>query len=121
LTYLAAIFKKTNELNVSLQERNISICTIKNRISAFQSNITFWAKSVESKEFELAPTLNEFLAESETELEERFLMELCDFEMACSEHFWNSFYLLQVTDPGREIHVKLWRYPTACQCKTAML
>jgi hypothetical protein len=29
--------------------------------------------------------------------------------------------LLQVTDPGREIHVKLWRYPTACQCKTAML
>jgi hypothetical protein len=58
LAYLANIFMKTNERNLSLQRVNFSIFMTKDRISSFQCKLKFWTKSTESKKFECFTTLN---------------------------------------------------------------
>jgi hypothetical protein len=65
LAYFADIFMKTNELNLLLQGRNVSIFIIGDRICSFRCKLTFWTHSIER-----FPALNEFLSNSETELEE---------------------------------------------------
>jgi hypothetical protein len=65
LAYFADIFTKTNEPNLLLQGRNVSIFITRDRISSFRRRLAFWTNSIES-----FPALNEFLAEPETEMEE---------------------------------------------------
>jgi hypothetical protein len=63
---------ETDELNLSLQEINISKFIRRERISSFK--LAFWTKSVESKKSECFS--NEFLAESKTKLEETIFSDM---------------------------------------------
>jgi len=60
LAYLAEIFSKLNEVNLSLQGKQITVFTANDKIRSFIRKLQFWLGSVESGEFDCFPTLKEF-------------------------------------------------------------
>uniref|UniRef100_A0A8C4T6Z4 DUF4371 domain-containing protein n=1 Tax=Erpetoichthys calabaricus TaxID=27687 RepID=A0A8C4T6Z4_ERPCA len=62
LGYLADMFKKLNELNVSLQGYGHNIFTMEEKVSAFHKKLYFWMNRVANGNLEMFPILSEFLA-----------------------------------------------------------
>ncbi|XP_028660398.1 zinc finger BED domain-containing protein 5-like [Erpetoichthys calabaricus] len=62
LGYLADVFKKLNELNVSLQGYGHKIFTMEEKVSAFHKKLYFWMNRVANGNLEMFPILSEFLA-----------------------------------------------------------
>lgn len=67
LAYLAEIFSKLNEVNLSLQGKQITVFTANDKIKSFKRKIQFWLSSVESGVFDGFPTLKEVCEEMNTE------------------------------------------------------
>ncbi|XP_028654717.1 zinc finger BED domain-containing protein 5-like [Erpetoichthys calabaricus] len=62
LGYLADVFKKLNELNMSLQGYGHNIFTMEEKVSAFHKKLYFWMNRVANGNLEMFPILSEFLA-----------------------------------------------------------
>lgn len=62
LAYLADIFTKLNEVNLSMQGKNETVFTVFHKMSSLLTKLEFWASSVEEN-FDCFPTLCDFLTE----------------------------------------------------------
>lgn len=79
LSYLSDIFMKMNEMSLSLQGMNITTFEANDKVRAFKRKIQFWVESVQKKEVECFPVLNDFLHENKLDLEKITLTdEICE-------------------------------------------
>ena len=62
VAYLADIFNKFNELNLSLQERNLNILFSHDQIEVFKKKLNIWTKKVSEKILDLFPTLDKYFS-----------------------------------------------------------
>jgi hypothetical protein len=94
LAYLADIFTRINELNLSCQGKSVLVFTIKDRIVSFHRKLKFWKRCVEKRQYECFPTLNDFLIETESSLEEtiygRIVQHLNYLQQAFQKYFPSS-------------------------------
>ena len=68
VAYLADIFLKLNELNLSLQGSDINILNVQDRIESFLLKIEFWIGCVKKNQTECLPNCHAFLNENSLEL-----------------------------------------------------
>lgn len=71
VAYLADIFTKCNEINLSLQGRNITIFNVRDKIASFNKKLQFWISQVEQNNFDCFPTLDEFLIEINSKVDDK--------------------------------------------------
>jgi len=63
LHYLSDIFEKLNDLNLSLQGRNVNIFTSHDKIESFIKKINIWKSRVEKDSFEIFTETDNFIVE----------------------------------------------------------
>ena len=63
LCYLSDIFRKLNDLNISLQGEKCNIFTFKDRIEAFIKKLTIWNSRTEDGNFEMFAATDDYLTE----------------------------------------------------------
>ena len=68
LTYLADIFKKLNNLSLSLQEKVVTVFEASDKVQAFKKNIKFWAVSMKNRILGSFPMINEFTEELHSDI-----------------------------------------------------
>jgi hypothetical protein len=98
LAYLTEIFSKLNEVNLSLQGKQITVFTANDKIKAFKRKLQFWLSSVENGQFDCFLTLKEFSEEmSAKELPQeivndivKHLRVMCDSVTQYFPNEWNS-------------------------------
>uniref|UniRef100_K7FJM3 Zinc finger BED-type containing 5 n=1 Tax=Pelodiscus sinensis TaxID=13735 RepID=K7FJM3_PELSI len=76
--YLADIFTKLNEVNLSLQGKNVNIFNAKDKILSLSRKLQFWISSVERNDVDCLPTLNDFLEENGYKLDEDIRSDIAD-------------------------------------------
>uniref|UniRef100_K7FP96 DUF4371 domain-containing protein n=1 Tax=Pelodiscus sinensis TaxID=13735 RepID=K7FP96_PELSI len=74
VAYLADIFTKLNEVNLSLQGKNVNIFNAKDKILSLSRKLQFWISSVG----DCLPTLNDFLEENGYKLDEDIRSDIAD-------------------------------------------
>uniref|UniRef100_A0A8C3HM34 Zinc finger BED domain-containing protein 5 n=1 Tax=Chrysemys picta bellii TaxID=8478 RepID=A0A8C3HM34_CHRPI len=91
LPYLADIFAKSNEINLSLQGKNVTIFTTMDKNLSLKKKLEFWASSVEQNNFDYFPTVHEFLTEINSTVHEEvsstILQHLGDLQVSLLEYF----------------------------------
>jgi len=60
LAYLADIFKKLNDLSLSLQGKAITVFEASDKVQAFKKKIKFWAESMKNRILDSFPMVKEF-------------------------------------------------------------
>ena len=65
---LSDLFEKLNELNLSLQGESTNVFTLKSKIGAFIKKLSIWKLKVENDSFEMFSFTEEFLANTDVEL-----------------------------------------------------
>jgi hypothetical protein len=93
LAYLADIFTKVNELNLSLQGKTISIFTARDKISAFRCKLEIYGNSIKCKNMECFPTLSDFLVDTKSELQEVVFSDITQYLKYLQCMFLNTFPL----------------------------
>ena len=78
LAYLADIFAKLNEVNLSLQAKNVTVFTVQDKILSLSRKLRFWSSCVESNNVDCFQTLNDFLIEIDCVLDENIRRETAD-------------------------------------------
>ena len=68
LCYLADLFKKLNELNLSLQGKSTNVFSLKSKIGTFIKKLSIWKLEVENNFFEMFSFTKDFLANKDVEL-----------------------------------------------------
>lgn len=81
LCYLADVFEKLNELNVSLQGRNSNIFILSDKVLAFKRKLELWKAQMDKGNCEMFHCLNEFLEENE--------LDICQISGIVVEHLQN--------------------------------
>uniref|UniRef100_A0A452HAN9 Zinc finger BED-type containing 5 n=1 Tax=Gopherus agassizii TaxID=38772 RepID=A0A452HAN9_9SAUR len=91
LVYLADIFAKLNEINLSLQGKKVTLFTTMDKIFSLKNKWEFWASSVEQNNFDCFPTVHEFLTEINSTVHEEvsstILQHLHDLQSSLLEYF----------------------------------
>uniref|UniRef100_K7EX73 HAT C-terminal dimerisation domain-containing protein n=1 Tax=Pelodiscus sinensis TaxID=13735 RepID=K7EX73_PELSI len=78
VAYLADIFTKLNEVNLSLQGKNVNIFNAKDKILSLSRKLQFWISSVGQNDLDCLPTLNDFLEENGYKLDEDIRSDIAD-------------------------------------------
>lgn len=73
VAYLSDIFNILNNLNLSLQGRNISIFTVEDKISGLITKTELWCTRLDRREYDSFPTLDDVLASSEEGINDELL------------------------------------------------
>lgn len=68
LSFMADIFQKLNELNLSLQGKQTTVFQAYNKITAFKRKLDFWIICVGKKEIESFSSLSEFVSDNDSEM-----------------------------------------------------
>ena len=69
LCYLADIFEKLNDLNISMQGENSNVLTLKDKVNGFLKKLQLWINLAESSKFIMFPCLNDFIENQEMNIE----------------------------------------------------
>ena len=64
LAYLADVFNKLNELNLSIQGGYVSILEVSDKIAGFMKKTARWIRRIQEGVTEMFPQLTEFLHEN---------------------------------------------------------
>ena len=72
LCYLANIFEKLNDLNISMQGENSNVLTLKDKVNGFLKKLQLWISLGESSKFIVFPCLNNFTENQEMDIEQCF-------------------------------------------------
>jgi hypothetical protein len=64
LAYLADVFNKLNEFNLSMQGHSITVLTAEDKVASMKSKLKFWYQRVQRNKFDCFDTMNEYLEES---------------------------------------------------------
>lgn len=76
LAYLADIFTKLNEVNLSMQGKNMTVFTVFDKMSLLRK-LEFWASSVEERKLWLFPHSSDFLTEINSTVDKDILQCHC--------------------------------------------
>lgn len=68
LSFMADIFQKLNELNLSLQDKQTTVFQAYNKITAFKRKLDFWIVCVDKREIESFTSLSEFASDNDLEM-----------------------------------------------------
>ncbi|XP_014298159.2 zinc finger BED domain-containing protein 5-like [Microplitis demolitor] len=68
LSFMADIFQKLNELNLSLQGKQTTVFQACNKITAFKRKLDFWIICVGKREVESFTSLSEFVSDNDSEM-----------------------------------------------------
>ncbi|KAF2901803.1 hypothetical protein ILUMI_04386 [Ignelater luminosus] len=100
LAYLADIFTKCNEVNLSLQGKSVTVFNTRDKIASFERKLQFWMSTLEQNNFACFPILHECFTEINFEVDGEvskvFLEHLNDlkasllqyFPKTCKDDFW---------------------------------
>lgn len=72
LAYLADIFTKLNELNLSMQGRSVTVLMTTDKIAAIKLKIEVWIQQANQYKFETFENLNDYLTETSTVVSDVF-------------------------------------------------
>lgn len=93
LAYLADIFCKLNELNLSLQGADVTIFIVHDKIEAMLKKFNFWIQCLEMNEYQCFSSLSSFLSENSIELDENIKRNIYDhlkhLQLTFEEYFPN--------------------------------
>ncbi|XP_065254448.1 zinc finger BED domain-containing protein 5-like [Emys orbicularis] len=70
LAYLADIFSRINDLNLSLQGLNITVFNVQDRVESMIKKLQFWESCLENNQTECFSNLHDFLAEHKLQLDQ---------------------------------------------------
>uniref|UniRef100_A0A8C3RXN0 Uncharacterized protein n=1 Tax=Chelydra serpentina TaxID=8475 RepID=A0A8C3RXN0_CHESE len=70
LAYLADIFSRINDLNLSLQGLNIIVFNVQERVESLIKKLQFWGSCLENNQTECFSNLHDFLAEHKLQLDQ---------------------------------------------------
>ena len=91
LAYLSDIFSRLNEINKSLQGKDVSVFTANDCILSMVRKLQFWISCVDNGNIDCFPTLNEFLTESDCVLDDDVRKEIAshlqDLHTNCVNYF----------------------------------
>lgn len=87
IAYLSNIFTKINELNLTLQGKQVNVFTAHKKILAFKKKIEFWTICVSSNDFDCFPTIKSFSEEEGVEIEGTYIEEIIQHLKGLSEAF----------------------------------
>ena len=76
--YLADIFSKLNEINISLQGRDVTVFAANDKMLAASRKVSFWISCMEKGDVTCFPTLSEFLNETECEFDDSIREDISD-------------------------------------------
>uniref|UniRef100_A0A674KES1 BED-type domain-containing protein n=1 Tax=Terrapene triunguis TaxID=2587831 RepID=A0A674KES1_9SAUR len=107
LAYLADIFAKLNEINLSLEGKNVTIFTTVDKISLLKKKLEFWVSSVEQNNFDCIPTVHEFLTEINSTVHEEVSSTIFYTLKWLNVQFECSFLLLQLICVRRDFRIIL--------------
>lgn len=89
--YLVDIFGKLNEVTTSLQRKDATIFTVRDKISSLKTRLNFWRECVNEKNFQCFPLLALFLNENDLEIEADVHKSICEhlisLSISLSEYF----------------------------------
>ena len=68
LSFMADIFAKLNELNLSLQGKQTTVFQACNKITAFKRKLDFWIICIGKREVESFTSLSEFVSDNDSEM-----------------------------------------------------
>ncbi|GFS73616.1 zinc finger BED domain-containing protein 5 [Trichonephila clavipes] len=68
MSFMADIFQKLNELNLSLQGKQTTIFQAFNRITAFKRKLEFWIICIGKREIDSFTSLSEFVSDNDSEM-----------------------------------------------------
>ena len=91
LAYLADIFAKLNELNLSLQGKDVTVFTAHDKIRAISRKVQFWHSCIESSNTECFSTLHDYLVEISDRLHENVREEITEHLQKLRESFVKYF------------------------------
>ena len=91
LAYLADIFAKLNELNLSLQGKNITVFSAHDKITALSRKLQFWHSCIENSNTECFPTLHDWLSENSYGLHVAVREEISEHLQELQENFTRYF------------------------------
>ena len=88
--YMADIFERLNELNLSLQGENFNVINLVCKIKGFIIKIGLWKLSIEKNKIEIFPWTNEFIVENHlnvSEIKIIILNHLSELESQFAKYF----------------------------------
>ena len=102
LAYLSDIFSRLNETNLSLQGRDVTVFTARDKILSASSKLQFWLSCVENSNVDCFPTLNDLLVESNCVVHESVHVEIAD-HLRCL-HLSLEKYFTPMKDDSSWVH-----------------
>lgn len=107
LSFMADIFQKLNELNLSLQGKQTTVFQAYNKITAFKRKLDFWIICIGKKEIESFTLLSEFVSENDSEMfEDDVFEELVQYLSSMRASFEKYF----PEEHNTKIKVNSWIY-----------
>ena len=91
LAYLADIFAKLNELNFSLQGKDVTVFKTHDKIRAISRKVQFWYSCIENRNTECFSTLHDFLVEINDRMHENVREEISENIQKLQENFVRYF------------------------------
>ena len=77
LTYFADIFSRLNKLNLYLQgSEGISIFEVQDKIRGFMKKLVLWKNCITNRNYDCFETLQTFIIETETEVDDGIISEI---------------------------------------------
>ncbi|XP_056633414.1 zinc finger BED domain-containing protein 5-like [Diorhabda sublineata] len=88
LSFMADIFQKLNELNLSLQGKQTTVFQACNKITAFKRKLNFWIICVSKREIESFTLLSEFVSDNDLDNVFEQLVQHLTSMRACFEKYF---------------------------------
>jgi len=91
LAYLTDIFSHLNELNISIQGKEVTIMDVSEKINAFVSKISLWKRRLQSENLPNFPTLEQVLSKNNIALSSSIKAQICEHLDVLENSFSNYF------------------------------
>lgn len=91
LAYLTDIFSHLNEVNISIQGREVTIMDASEKINAFVNKISLWKRRLQSENLANFPTLEQELSKNNIALASSIKTQICEHLDALENSFGNYF------------------------------
>ncbi|VVC43270.1 Hypothetical protein CINCED_3A006807 [Cinara cedri] len=110
LTYLTDIFNHLNEVNTSIQGREVIIMDASEKMNAFVSKIPLWKRRLQSENLANFPTLDHELSQNNIVLSGSIRTQICEHLDVLENSFGDYFSLSAGCIQGSEIFDSICHY-----------
>jgi hypothetical protein len=109
LTYLTDIFKKRNDLSLSLQGKAVTVFYASDKVQEFKNKIKFWTESMKNRILDSFPMVKEFTEEIDPDILGDILNDFHTHLLSLLDSF-NCYF-------PEELHEKKKRFQTHTLCR----